>query len=83
MPFDFKSFWTTWGQTNALYATLAAGSGDRREKLVSLIDMGRAYTVELLRPLYKLESAVFDVLGRDRVKQMVDALALFNMVFEK
>ncbi len=62
---------------------LRAGETDRREKNVYLTQKGKEYTAEILTPLHELERRVFDIMGADRVKQMIDAIALFNLVFEK
>lgn len=37
----------------------------------------------LLGPLYALEDTVFARMGDARVQEMMDAIALFNMIFEK
>lgn len=37
----------------------------------------------LLEPLYALEDTVFARMGDARVQEMMDAIALFNMIFEK
>lgn len=65
------------------HVVLRAGETDRREKTVSLTPDGRRYAAELLAPIHKLEQRVFDIMGAERVKQMTDAIALFNLVFEK
>ena len=39
--------------------------------------------METLSPLHTLEQRVFDIMGAERMKQMTDAIALFNLVFEK
>jgi DNA-binding MarR family transcriptional regulator len=62
---------------------LRADGTDRREKSVHLTQKGKDYAAEILSPLHKLEQRVFDIMGADRVKQMTDAIALFNLVFEK
>ena len=62
---------------------LHAGETDRREKSVHLTQKGKDYAAEILSPLHKLERRVFDIMGADRVKQMIDAIALFNLVFER
>ena len=62
---------------------LRAGETDRREKSVQLTQKGKDYAAEILLPLHKLEQRVFDIMGADRVKQMTDAILLFNLVFEK
>lgn len=63
--------------------TLRAGETDRREKNVCLTEKGMQYADEILSPLHELEHRVFDIMGAERVKQMTDAIALFDLVFEK
>ena len=65
------------------YVTLRPASGDRREKNASLTPAGQTYARALLEPLYALEDAVFARMGDARVQEMMDAIALFNMLFEK
>ena len=65
------------------YVTLSPASGDRREKNAVLTPAGQAYARELLEPLYALEDAVFARMGDARVQEMMHAIALFNMIFEK
>ena len=65
------------------YVTLSPASGDRREKHASLTSAGQTYARALLEPLYALEDAVFARMGDARVQEMMDAIALFNMLFEK
>ena len=65
------------------YVTLSPASGDRREKNASLTPAGQTYARALLEPLYALEDAVFARMGDARVQEMMDAIALFNMIFEK
>ena len=55
----------------------------RTEGYVTLTPAGQAYARELLEPLYALEDAVFARMGDARVQEMMDAIALFNMIFEK
>lgn len=59
------------------YVTLSPASGDRREKNASLTPAGQSYARALL------EDAVFARMGDARVQEMMDAIALFNMLFEK
>ena len=61
------------------YVTLSPASGDRHEKNASLTPAGQTYA----EPLYALEDAVFARMGDARVQEMMDAIALFNMIFEK
>lgn len=65
------------------YVTLSPASGDRREKHAVLTPAGQAYAHELLEPLYALEDTVFARMGDARVQEMMDAIALFNLIFEK
>ena len=65
------------------FVSLQAGKSDRREKKVYLTQKGRLYAAEVLSPLHTLEQRVFDIMGADRMKQMTDAITLFNLVFEK
>ena len=63
--------------------SLCAGKTDRREKTVQLTPEGKQYADKELAPLIRLEQRVFDVVGAERMKQMTDAITLFNLVFEK
>ncbi len=65
------------------YVELAPGIEDRREKQVTLTDKGIVYSNELTAPLRELERRVLQIMGSDRVEQMVDNIALFNTVLEK
>lgn len=65
------------------YVTLSPASGDRREQNASLTPAGQTYARALLEPLYALEDTVFARMGDARVQEMMDAIALFNMIFEK
>ena len=63
--------------------SLHAGGSDHREKKVCLTQKGTLYAAEVLSPLHTLEQRVFDIMGAERMKQMTDAITLFNLVFEK
>ena len=65
------------------YIELVPGTEDRREKQIALTGKGIAYSRELLTPLLELEHRVFQIMGNDKVQQMVDNIALFNTVFKK
>lgn len=65
------------------YIELFPGSEDRREKQISLTEKGTAYSNELLAPLQKMEQCVLQIMGSDRVQQMIDNIALYNTVLEK
>lgn len=60
-----------------------SSSKDKREKYVVLTDEGKAYSKPILEPLYKLEENVFKVMGIERAQQMIDAITIFNLLFEK
>jgi DNA-binding MarR family transcriptional regulator len=65
------------------HVTLSPGCEDRREKQVVLTEKGIAYSREVLVPLHELERTVLNIMGSDRVQQMVNDITLFNTVFEK
>ena len=65
------------------FVSMSAGMDDRREKYIRLTEQGNAYAGEMLVPLYELETRVFDIMGEERIRQMMDAVSLFNTVFEK
>ena len=65
------------------FVTLSSGNGDRREKIVRLTDEGAQYAEKVLHDLYALENRVFAIMGEERIQQMLDAVSLFNTVFEK
>lgn len=65
------------------YVELSPGNGDRREKQILLTEKGIVYSSELLTPLRELEHRVLQIMGSDRVRQMVDNITLFNTVLEK
>lgn len=65
------------------YVLLCAGESDHREKNVQLTEKGQVYVQKVLAPLYQLEQRVADIMGTDRLKQMSDAIMLFNLIFEK
>ena len=63
------------------YVELIPGCEDRREKQVKLSEKGIGYSRRLVAPLRELESRALTIMGSDRVKQMVDNIALFNTIF--
>lgn len=65
------------------YVELVPGHGDRREKQILLTEKGAVYSDELLTPLRELEHRVLQIMGSDRVRQMIDNITLFNTVLEK
>lgn len=65
------------------YIELASASADRREKLVRFTPAGAEYSARLLAPLYALEKDVVDMIGADRIGDMLSSIRLFTTVFEK
>lgn len=65
------------------YIELVPGQEDRREKQIMLTKKGIAYSHEILEPLQKLEHRVLQIMGSDRVRQMIDDITLYNTVLEK
>ncbi len=65
------------------YIELVPGPQDRREKRIILTEKGAAYSNELITPLQELEHRVYQIMGSDRVQQMIDDITLFNHVLEK
>ena len=63
--------------------TLSTGEADRREKNVRLTAEGKRHAEEVLASLHRLEQRVFGIMGAERMKEMTDAITLFNLVFEK
>ena len=53
------------------------------EKHVRLTDEGATYAKEQLTPLYKLESTVVEMIGAERIREMMNTIKLYNTVFEK
>ena len=63
--------------------TFSSANSDRREKTIDLTEKGRCYADRVLSELRQLEERVFTLMGEERVRQMLDALTLFNTLFEK
>lgn len=55
---------------------------DRREKKITLTEIGRSYTEALLRPLFALEARVYDSMREERLLEMLHTLKLFITLFE-
>lgn len=65
------------------YVELSSGGEDRREKQILLTEKGIDYSRELLTPLRELELRALKNMGEDRVRQMLESIALFNTLLEK
>ncbi len=65
------------------YIELISGCEDRREKQVTLTEKGIVYANELITPLRELEHRALQIMGNDRVMQMVDNIILYNTLLEK
>lgn len=64
------------------YVELTPGDGDRREKRITLTPKGIVYCHELIAPLQELERRTLQIMGEERVQQMVDNIVLFNTVLK-
>lgn len=64
------------------YITLSSNANNKREKLVTLTPQGREYTEKVLSPLYNLEQQTIQLIGEERMSQMLEIAKLFNTVFE-
>lgn len=62
---------------------LSPGTGDRREKTIRLTPAGLEYSKAALSGLYKLENEVSEIIGTDRINEMMNSIKLFTTVFEK
>ncbi len=65
------------------YIELVPGCEDRREKQVTLTEKGIAYSNDLLVSLREMERRVLQIMGNDRVQQMLDDITLYNTLLEK
>lgn len=65
------------------YVSLGTEGPDRREKQARLTPAGKDYAALVLSPLYALERRVFELMGAERMKQLSDAITLFNLIFEQ
>lgn len=65
------------------YVQFTPGKADKREKIVSLTDSGRAYAAPLLQPLLNAEDKIYRIIGEERLRTMAETLELFNLLFER
>lgn len=65
------------------YLELTGGNSDRREKTVILTPEGEKYSSDILGRLHSLENGVFDIIGTERINEMINAIELFTTVFAK
>ena len=65
------------------YIELISRNSDRREKQVKLTAKGMEYSSKILTPLYELENNIFEMIGEERIKGMMNDIKLFTTIFEK
>ena len=68
-------------ENNLVY--LCEDSNDKRKKIVKFTEKGREYANNILKPLYQLEERVLEIIGEDKMKQMIDSINLYNLVFSQ
>lgn len=67
---------------NAGIISLLPSEEDKREKLVILTEEGRKYTLEILTPLFAMENAVVDRMGKTLVEQYIKVSKTFGDYME-
>ena len=56
------------------YIEIISGNSDRKEKQVKLTAKGMEYSLKILTPLYELENNIFEMIGEERIKGMMNDL---------
>lgn len=56
---------------------------DKREKLVIFTEQGKQYADKIIQPLLKAEQSIGKKIGKDRMKETLETIELFNLLFEK
>lgn len=65
------------------YVILSNDVEDKRARKVVLTEEGSKYAQKILTPLYNFENNIFNIMGEEKVKQMIESITLFNTIFEK
>lgn len=65
------------------YIALTVNPSDKREKLVTLTDGGKAHSEKALGPLLEVEERVCKRIGERKLCQMIETMELFNLLFRK
>lgn len=62
--------------------TLVQCTEDKRERLVSLTDIGKIYCDKIIEPILNMENNVFKIIGKERLEQMHELMELYNTLLE-
>lgn len=65
------------------YIVLKSSVTDKREKNLYFTESGEIYAKEMLHSLHEIEAYVLQVIGEEKVTQMLQTAMLFNTLFEK
>ena len=68
---------------NRSLVILEPGRHDKREKLVFLTEKGKQYADGIINPLLAAEERISRKIGAERMKQTIETMELFNLLFEK
>ena len=68
---------------NRSLVILEPGRHDKREKLVFLTEKGKQYADGIINPLLAAEERISRKIGDKRMKQTIETMELFNLLFEK
>lgn len=68
---------------NRSLVILEPGRHDKREKLVFLTEKGKQYADGIINPLLAAEERISRKIGDERMKQTIETMELFNLLFEK
>lgn len=63
------------------YITFTQGTDDKREKMMTFTEQGRAYALPILNNLAQLEQAILRELGEKEMQQMVSSMKRFTEIF--
>lgn len=70
-------------ETQGYVEIISGKTTDRRKKLVSLTDRGAEHADTVLAPLYAIEKKIMRIMGKKRVRHMIDDIAVFNALFRE
>ena len=68
---------------NRSLVILEPGRHDKLEKLVFLTEKGKQYADGIINPLLAAEERISRKIGDERMKQTIETMELFNLLFEK
>jgi len=64
------------------YITLTSSTGDKREKTISLTQLGEAYLKETLSPFFEINKMVVNRVGMDLIRQLSTGLTTLGDTLE-